>query len=45
MGRPSEVVTKRFATHKGGAAKEITVELFPWEKLDKVEEVKQAFGL
>ena len=45
MGRPSEVVTKRFATHKGGVAKEITVELFPWEKLDKVEEVKQAFGL
>ena len=45
MGRPSEVVTKRFATHKGGTAKEITVELFPWEKLDKVEEVKQAFGL
>ena len=39
------MVTKRFATHKGGAAKEITVELFPWEKLDKVDEVKQAFGL
>lgn len=45
MGRPCEVVTKRFATHAGGAAKEITVELFPWEKLDKVEEVKEAFGL
>jgi len=45
MGRPSEVVTKRFATHKGGAAKEITVELFPWEKLDKVADIKQAFGL
>ena len=45
MGRPSEVVTKRFTTHKGGTAKEITVELFPWEKLDKMEEVKQAFGL
>jgi len=45
MGRPSEVVTKRFATHAGGEAKEITVELFPWEKLDKVDEVKKAFGL
>lgn len=45
MGRSSEVVTKRFATHAGGEAKEMTVELFPWEKLDKVEEVKKAFGL
>lgn len=45
MGRPSEVVTKRFVTHAGGEAKEITVELFPWEKLDKVDEVKKAFGL
>ena len=45
MGRPSEVVTKQFSTHAGGAVKEITVELFPWEKLDKVDEVKEAFGL
>ncbi|MGB0149770.1 MAG: methionine adenosyltransferase [Flavobacteriales bacterium] len=45
MGRPSEVVTKTFATHSGGEPKQVTVELFPWEKLDKVEEVKQAFGL
>ena len=45
MGRPAEVVTKRFASHAGGEAKEITVELFPWEKLDKVEDVKNAFGL
>lgn len=45
MGRPAEVVTKRFASHAGGEAKEITVELFPWEKLDKVEDVRQAFGL
>ena len=45
MGRPSEVVTKTFATHAGGEPKQVTVELFPWEKLDKVEEVKKAFGL
>ena len=45
MGRPSEVVTKQFSTHAGGAVKKITVELFPWEKLDKVDEVKAAFGL
>ena len=43
MGRPSEVVTKRSRPTR--VPKEITVELFPWEKLDKVEEVKQAFGL
>ena len=45
MGRPSEVVTKTFATHTGGEPKQVTVELFPWEKLDKVEDVKKAFGL
>ena len=45
MGRPCEVVTKTFASHAGGEAKEVTVELFPWEKLDKVSEVKTAFGL
>ncbi len=45
MGRPCEVVTKEFASHAGGDVKRVQVELFPWEKLDKVDEVKQAFGL
>ena len=45
MGRPSEVVTKTFATHAGAEPMQVTVELFPWEKLDKVEAVKEAFGL
>jgi len=45
MGRTCETVTKRFEAHAGGEVKEVTVELFPWEKLDKVEEVKAAFGL
>ncbi|MDA0729803.1 MAG: methionine adenosyltransferase [Bacteroidetes bacterium] len=45
MGRPSEVVTKRFRAFEGGEEKEVRVELFPWEKLDKVEELKAAFGL
>jgi S-adenosylmethionine synthetase len=45
MGRPCETVTKRFESHAGGQVKEVTVELFPWEKLDKVDDVKQAFGL
>lgn len=45
MGRPSEVVTKRFRAYEGGEEKEVRVELFPWEKLDKVDELKAAFGL
>ena len=45
MGRTCEIVTKRFEAHAGGEVKEVTVELFPWEKLDKVDEVKAAFGL
>jgi S-adenosylmethionine synthetase len=45
MGRPSEVVTKRFRAFEGGEEKEVRVELFPWEKLDKVDELKAAFGL
>jgi len=45
MGRPYEVVTKTFATHAGGEPKKVTVELFPWEKLDKVDDVKRAFGI
>lgn len=45
MGRPCETVVKRFTAHAGGEVKEIQVELFPWEKLDKVDEVKAAFSL
>lgn len=44
MGRKSEVVTKVF--NKGKAnEKAVEVELFTWEKLDYVEQVKAAFGL
>ena len=44
MGRRNEVVKKTFESryHK---KKEIDVELFTWEKLDKVTEIKTAFGL
>ena len=45
MGRLCEVVTKTFATHAGGEPKKVTVELFPWEKLDKVDDVKRTFGI
>jgi S-adenosylmethionine synthetase len=43
MGRTPETVTKTFAP--GGHQKTITVELFTWEKLDFVDQVKAAFGL
>ena len=45
MGREPQKVTKIFVTHDGGEERTVEVELFPWEKLDKVEEVKAAFGL
>jgi S-adenosylmethionine synthetase len=44
MGRKNEVVTKIF--NKGKAnEKKLQVELFTWEKLDFVPQVKKAFGL
>ena len=44
MGRKNEVVTKAF---KGadGKEKKVKVELFTWEKLDMVKEIKKAFNL
>ena len=44
MGRTPETVTKTFSA-PGGIEKTVTVELFTWEKLDFVEQVKAAFGL
>jgi S-adenosylmethionine synthetase len=44
MGRTPETVTKIFKA-PGGIEKVLTVELFTWEKLDFVDEVKVAFGL
>jgi S-adenosylmethionine synthetase len=44
MGRKNETVTKTFKA-PGGNEKTVTVELFTWEKLDFVDEVKAAFGL
>ena len=44
MGRTPETVTKTF-TLPNGAPKTVTVELFTWEKLDFVDNVKAAFGL
>jgi S-adenosylmethionine synthetase len=44
MGRTPETVTKTF-TAPGGLTKTTTVELFTWEKLDFVDQVKAAFQL
>ncbi|MEJ7556813.1 MAG: methionine adenosyltransferase [Pedobacter sp.] len=44
MGRKPETVTKTFRA-PGGEEKVVTVELFTWEKLDFVDQVKSAFSL
>ena len=44
MGRTNEIVTKTF-TGPNGESKSVEVELFTWEKLDYVDQVKAAFGL
>ena len=44
MGRTPETVTKTFRS-PNGEEKQVTVELFTWEKLDYVEKVKSAFGI
>jgi S-adenosylmethionine synthetase len=44
MGRKSETVTKTFRTPYG-EEKTVEVELFTWEKLDFVDQVKAAFAL
>ena len=44
MGRKNEVVTKTFVSPTG-EKKEVQVELFTWEKLDRVADIKTAFGI
>ncbi|HRG38517.1 MAG TPA: methionine adenosyltransferase domain-containing protein, partial [Bacteroidia bacterium] len=44
MGRKNETVTKTF-TSPDGKTKSVKVELFTWEKLDFVKQVKAAFKL
>ena len=43
MGRKCEVVRKTFTSHYH-PTREIDVELFTWEKLDRVDDIKKAFG-
>jgi S-adenosylmethionine synthetase len=44
MGRQSEIVTKTFSGNNGDS-KTVEVELFTWEKLDYIDQVKKAFNL
>ena len=44
MGRQPRTVTKHF-TSKYEGDRDVTVELFTWEKLDMVDRIRQAFGL
>lgn len=44
MGRTPQVVTKQFGSF-AGHEKTLEVELFTWEKLDRVEDIKAAFQL
>ncbi len=44
MGRKPEVVKKTFSS-RYHETKTLEVELFTWEKLDRVDDIKQAFGL
>ncbi|MEM7548786.1 MAG: methionine adenosyltransferase [Bacteroidota bacterium] len=43
MGRPSEVKKVHFVNESGDVQKE--VETFTWEKLDYVDQIKEAFGV
>jgi S-adenosylmethionine synthetase len=47
MGRTNENVKVSFERPDGigKEVKEMEVELFTWEKLDRVEDVKAAFGI
>ena len=44
MGRKNEVIIKEF-TSRYNPHKKIEVELFTWEKLDRIEEIRKEFGL
>jgi len=44
MGRKNEVVKKTFSS-RYHETKTIDVELFTWEKLDRVDDIKREFGI
>lgn len=45
LGREPQTVTKRFVSANGLDVVETEVELFTWEKLDYVEQIKTSFGI
>ena len=46
MGRePRTVVKHFFSPYASGGTKDVEVELFTWEKLDLVDQIREAFGL
>ena len=45
LGRQPETVSKRFVSANGQDVKEVEVELFTWEKIDFIDQVKQAFDI
>lgn len=46
MGREPQVVEKHFfSPYQSGGKKDMTVELFTWEKLDEVDRIKRVFNL
>ncbi|WP_413531907.1 methionine adenosyltransferase [Empedobacter brevis] len=45
LGREPRTVSKRFESANGQDVVEVEVELFTWEKLDFVDQIKTAFGL
>ncbi len=45
MGRKPKVVTKHFSSKYEKREFDLNVELFTWEKLDYVEQIKEKFGL
>ncbi|NCC11429.1 MAG: methionine adenosyltransferase, partial [Bacteroidia bacterium] len=45
MGRTPQVVIKEFNSRYNTAPVICEVELFTWEKLDYVDQIKEAFGL
>lgn len=44
MGRQSEIIKKVFSSHYH-ETREMDVELFTWEKLDRIDDIKKTFGL
>ncbi len=44
MGRQPQIVTKHFENRYEGS-KDIEVELFTWEKLDAIDEIRRAFAI